>query len=278
MDRRYFSTKEMLRWTINALLGIVIALTLTGFIVALGGCASSKPQVAKDLTTLPAARDATKDAAHKVREATNVVQNSTALIEALNVPETVPHTTELAAAVAQLRDAHATLDQSVTALNAEVKRGAVQDKAVLKLHARVEELEAQQTGWLTKTLGWISAAALIGVAVAALWFRSFQGAIVCGGIFVTCTVGMWLISYKVEIIIAVCVASAAALAWHIYRERITVKQLVATGEAWKPSTLNYKEKANAIQDKVTSRVVHSIKKRLKKPEAAAVEAKPVESK
>jgi hypothetical protein len=85
-------------------------------------------------------------------------------------------------------------------------------------------------------------------------------------------VGQWLIAYRAIIALSLLGVGAVIVAYHIWRERKTVKQLVATGEAIKEiTTENPYKLIRSKQDRVTEQVVRSIQKQLgkvKKPSPA----------
>jgi len=106
----------------------------------------------------------------------------------------------------------------------------------------------------------VSILGLTAAVVAGVWLRSWQGVVTGLGVFAACTAGMWLIQYRGPIAIGGLLVAGAYAAWCIIAERRASTQIVATVEAIKGATPDFKSIANSIQtSKLTRRIVDKIK-------------------
>ena len=213
-----------------------------------------------------------KLAAVELREATTQIQNANAHIEATGVPETATHTAAIGEGVTRLRGVEASLARARETIDATAQRQAALEKQLEKSNARVSELESGTFTLINRLLVGVFVLGLAGAVFAGVWLRSWQGIVLGVSVAVGAVVGQWLIAYRAIIALSLLGVGAVIVAYHIWRERKTVKQLVATGEAIKEiTTENPYKLIRSKQDRVTEQVVRSIQKQLgkvKKPSPA----------
>lgn len=217
----------------------------------------------------PNAGEDAKLAATELREAATQIQNANAHIEATGVPETAPHTAAIGEGVTRLRGVEASLARARETIDATAQREAALEKQLDKSKARVAELESGTFTLINRLLVGVFVLGLAGAVFAGVWLRSWQGVVLGVSVAVGAVVGQWLIAYRAVIALSLLGVGAVVVAYHVWRERKTVRQLVATGEAIKGiTTENPFKHIVAPQDGVTKRVVRTIQdqlERVKKP-------------
>jgi hypothetical protein len=194
-----------------------------------------------------------------VREASHKAIMANAEIQAA-VPEVAPQTTQIAAGVDRLHAVEAQLRQMRDSLAAEAKLASGMAKDLAAANARIAQLEEKANGLLNTILIGASVAGLALAVVSGIWLRSWQGVVTGLGIFAACAAGMWIIQYRAYVAIGGLLIAGAYAAWCIIAERRASTQIVATVEAIKGATPDFKSIANSIQtSKLTRRIVDKIK-------------------
>lgn len=210
-------------------------------------------------TSLPQAAETTGQAATVVREAANSIGEANAEIQAA-VPEVAKQTDQIASGVDRLRAVEETLGQTRTALTLESVKAKENAAALAKAQDRIRQLEDKANGLLNTILIGASVAGLALAVVSGIWLRSWQGVVTGLGIFAACAAGMWIIQYRAYVAIGGLLIAGAYAAWCIITERKASTQIVATVEAIKANTPDFKAVANRIQtSKLTRRIVDRIK-------------------
>ena len=185
-----------------ALAWCAVAFLVLAFWIAANGCqgrsaasaASARP------SDLPAAVKAQGEAATEVREATNDIQNSAAKIE-VAAPEVATDVTAIFTGVKRLRSAWESMLVIKTTLEGEVKTSARLAKDLAAANKRIAELEAKESGFLSKLLAGAAAAGLLVAVLSFAWLRNATGVLVGVSVFAACVVGQWIIAYRLWIAI-----------------------------------------------------------------------------
>jgi uncharacterized phage infection (PIP) family protein YhgE len=238
---------------------VAAALALCCAAAFIGSGCRSNPLRHAAPSSLPQAAETTGQAATVVREAANSIGEANAEIQAA-VPEVAPQTSQIAAGVDRLRAVEAQLRQMRDSLAAEAKLASGMAKDLAAANARIAQLEDKANGLLNTILIGSSIAGLALAVVSGIWLRSWQGVVTGLGIFAACAAGMWIIQYRAYVAICGLLVAGAYAAWCIITERKASTQIVATVEAIKANTPDFKTIANTIQtSKLTRRIVDRIK-------------------
>lgn len=238
-------------------LAAALAMSLAAAFVG-SGCRHAQ-RTAYAPTSLPQAAESTGQAATVVREAANSIGEANAEIQAA-VPEVAKQTDQIASGVDRLRAVEETLGQTRTALTLESVKAKETAAALAKAQDRIRQLEDKANGLLNTILIGASIAGLALAVVSGVWLRSWQGVVTGLGVFAACAAGMWIIQYRAYVAIGGLLVAGAYAAWCIITERKASTQIVATVEAIKANTPDFKAVANRIQtSKLTRRIVDKIK-------------------
>lgn len=243
-----------------ALAWCAVAFLVLAFWIAANGCqgrsaasaASARP------SDLPAAVKAQGQAATDVREATNDIQNSAAKIE-VAAPEVATDVSAIFVGVKKLRTAWESMMAIKATLEGEVKASTKLAKDLAAANKRIAELEAKESGFLSKLLAGAAAAGLLVAVLSFAWLRNATGVLVGVSVFAACVVGQWIIAYRLWIAIGGITAALIYLAWTTFAERLVGSELVKTVELAKGHVPNYKTTFNVVQSWLTRRTVDKIK-------------------
>lgn len=214
--------------------------------------------------TLPAATQATQVAATEVRGAAGTIANANARIEAA-APSLQSETSSIAAGVQRLNVVAGSLDQTgATLATASVRVGELEAE-LAAAQKRVDDLERDRDGLLSRLLAGAAVAGLALAVVSAVWLRSANGVLTGAAVFGAAVAGQWILEYRVVIGVGALAAVGLWAAWTIVRERGVAKQVVATVEAAKrsaaiPDWEGFRAIANGIQTRGTKRLVDAIQR------------------
>jgi hypothetical protein len=231
--------------------------------LALGGC-SSKTKAEAVGGSLPAATQATKNAASEVKGAAGTIAAATTRIEAA-APALKPDTDAIAAGVERLNVVAGSLETTGATLATATVQAKETEAKLAKAEAKIVALESEQSGLLNRLLTFGAVAGLGLAVVGGIWLRSWNAAAVGLGVFAACVAGQWLLAYRAAIAITAVSIAAITIAWKLVKERYAATQLVTTVEAAKATIADwdgFKSIANSVQGTYTRRVVDQVQKAL----------------
>lgn len=226
--------------------------------LALSGC-SSKTKAGAVGGSLPAATQATKDAASEVKGAAGTIAAANTRIEAA-APALKTDTDTIAGGVQRLQVVAGSLEATGATLATATTKAAELEAALTDAQKRIDELEATKNGLLARLLA-IAAVAGLGLAVVSgVWLRSGAGVLTGLATFGAAVAGQWILEYRIVIGLTSLGAVGAWAAWSMIRERAAAKQVVATVEAFKGRVPDFSIIANAIQTRGTKKWVDRIQR------------------
>lgn len=208
---------------------------------------------------LPAATQATKQAAEEVRGAAGTIDTANRRIEAA-APALSAETQTIATGVARLNSVAGSLEATGTGIAAGAQQLAKAEADLADARKRIADLEEAKDGLLSRLLTLSAVAGLALAVVSAVWLRSGQGLLTGLAVFGAAVAGQWILEYRVVIGLSTLGVAGAWAAWSMIRERSAAKQVVATVEALKGYVPDFKGIADSIQSRGTKRWVDSIQK------------------
>ena len=252
--------------TNRATLWIAVAIALA--VASACGC-RGKAAAAASGGGLPAATQATKQAAVEVRGAAATIDTANRRIEAA-APALSAETQTIATGVAKLNTVAGTLETTGTGIAAGAEQLAKAEADLADARKRIADLEDARNGLLSRLLTLSAVAGLALAVVSAVWLRSGQGLLTGLAVFGAAVAGQWILEYRVVIGLGTLGVAGAWAAWAMIRERKASTEVVKLVETVKPKfeADSFKTIANAIQSQSTKAIVDKIQKAIGVKKAA----------
>jgi len=134
---------------------------------------------------------------------------------------------------------------------------------ITSLEATVKKLEAEKYGLIAKMLAALAVSSLIFAVFSVFILKSMRLAAFGAALFSVAVAAQWLLNYALIIGLVIAIVFVGIISYVIWRERKSLTDVVRTVETIKGNVPNFREVANAIQGRATSKVVHKIKGAIK---------------
>ena len=222
------------------------------------GCGGKyKPLGAAGESGLTAATTTANNAANKLREGLNRINNAAAKLEAVAADEQAVQVSVIQATTLELREIESMIGSIEATTKTADKQYATLAKNLKTAETKIAELESTKgsAAILRGLLAYLGAFGILVAAVTFGWLRSMPGLVTGLTLFALCAIGAIVLQYAVYVAIVAGLIVTGYVIYEFFRQGKTNVQLVRTGEAIKANPKGFAAKAREIQDTYTKQVV-----------------------